>query len=97
MASQIGGATYQASLPRRAKTAPVDPLLHPTVGGLTIGALSSSTGAVLIDAAVGAGVGYLIAPRGTDRTGYMLGGGLAVGVAGGLGLLGLIGYRLLSR
>ena len=88
-------ATQVITLPRRAVAPAVNPILKPTLGGLTLGALSSSTGAVLIDAAVGAGVGYLIAPK-SDKTGYMVGGSLAVGVAGGLGLLGLIGWRYLA-
>lgn len=97
MAAQVKSTASQVNLPRRAPAAPVDPMLKPTIGGLTLGALSTSTGAVLVDGLVGAGVGYLIAPKGTDRTGYTLGGALAVGLAGGLGLLGLVGYRLLSR
>jgi len=67
-------------------------LLRPTVGAITLGALSSSTGSVLVDMGVGAAVGYLIAPS-DEKAGYALGGGAAAGLAGALGLLGLLGYR----
>jgi hypothetical protein len=57
----------------------------------TLGDLSTST-ALLIDGAIGAGVGYLIAPA-SSKTGYALGGGLASGFFGLMGLAGTLVYR----
>jgi len=64
----------------------------PTPGGVLLGALSQSTGSLLLDAAIGAGVGFLIAPE-NKRAGYVVGGAAATGLAGVLGLAGLLGVR----
>lgn len=58
---------------------------------LALGALSQSTGSVVIDAAIGGAAGYLLAP-GTKKSTYALGGAIATGLGGALGLVGTIGY-----
>lgn len=63
-------------------------------GGLVLGVLSESSGWIVIDAVVGGGVGWLIAPKGQEA-GYALGGAAATGLGGVLGLLGLLGWRYL--
>jgi hypothetical protein len=55
------------------------------VESLALGALSQSTGSVLIDAAIGGAAGYLFAPKGTKAR-YALGGAVATGLTGVLGL-----------
>lgn len=72
-------------------------ILKPTLGGLTLGALSASSGSILVDAGIGAGIGWLIAPSGREKTAYAVGGGVATGLAGVLGLGGLLVYRYLIR
>ena len=57
-----------------------------------LGTLSQSTGSVLVDVAIGAGIGWLIAPEG-KAPGYVIGGAAATGVLGVLGLAGLLGVR----
>ena len=89
-------ATQVTALPRRSAAPPLDPMLRPTLGGATLGALSSSTGNALLDVGVGAAIGWLIAPSG-QKEGYALAGGAATGLAGALGLLGVLGYRYLTR
>lgn len=62
-----------------------------------VGALSSfvstSSGSVLIDAGIGAGMGYLLAPAAAKTT-YAVAGALLGGVGGlfGLALLGVYAY-----
>ena len=53
----------------------------------TIGALTTSTGSPLTDALVGGIVGYLVAPR-SERKAFAVGGAVATGLAGVIGLLG---------
>jgi hypothetical protein len=74
----------------------VDPSIQtPTgLGATTLGVLSSSTGSLLVDGVIGAGVGYLMAPR-SKRGKYALGMGLATGVGGVLGLALGVGYLYL--
>jgi hypothetical protein len=64
----------------------------PTPGGIVLGTLSQSSGSILIDAAIGAGVGWLIAPK-EKQGAYVVGGAVATGVLGLLGLAGLLGVR----
>lgn len=64
----------------------------PTPGGIVLGTLSQSSGSLLVDAAIGAGVGWLIAPKG-KQAGYIVGGAAATGILGLLGLAGLLGVR----
>ena len=61
---------------------------------VVLGGLTESTGWIVVDAAVGAGVGWFIAPKGQE-TGYAIGGALATGLTGVLGLAGLLGWRYL--
>jgi hypothetical protein len=61
------------------------------VADQALGILSSSTGMFLVDGAVGAGVGYIMAPR-NKRGRYALGMGLAAGLGGLLGLALGVGY-----
>lgn len=69
----------------------------PTVGELAMGALSSSSGSVLIDGAVGTAVGYAVAPK-AKRLSYALVTGAATGLGGVFGLgLSLVGMFLLSQ
>lgn len=58
---------------------------------LALGALSQSTGSIVIDAAIGGTAGYLLAPRAKKNT-YALGGAIATGLGGFLGLVGTIGF-----
>lgn len=64
----------------------------PTPGGIVLGTLSQSSGSILVDAAIGAGVGWLIAPE-TKKPAYIVGGAAATGLLGLLGLAGLLGVR----
>jgi hypothetical protein len=83
------------NLPIALPALPAGPTGIPRAGmGQAMGLLSESTGWVFVDAAVGAGVGWLVAPRGQE-TGYVLGGALATGLAGVFGLAGLVGWRYL--
>ena len=60
----------------------------PTLGARTLGMLSvSPSGSELVDAGLGAVVGYLVAPRGL-KTQFALGGAAATGLAGVTGALG---------
>jgi hypothetical protein len=61
------------------------------------GAMSSSTGSILLDAAVGATAGSYLSPTPKDKAGWMAAGALATGLAGVLGLGALIGFRLLKK
>ena len=45
-------------------------------------------------AALGAGAGYLLAPSGAKKN-YAIGSGIATGLFGFFGLLGVVGYRYL--
>jgi hypothetical protein len=67
------------------------PMMPKTGMGQAMGLLSESTGWIILDAALGGGVGWMLAPRGQE-TGYVLGGALATGLAGVFGLAGLVGY-----
>ena len=69
----------------------------PTVAAIGLGAISSSTGSVLLDAALGAGIGYAISPDEQERTPYVAAGAAAAGVAGLLGVGLIIGYRYWIR
>jgi hypothetical protein len=62
------------------------------VGGAILASVSSSSGSVPIDGLIGAGIGYFLAPRG-EKLGYAVGGGLAGGLAGVLGIAGLLAFR----
>jgi hypothetical protein len=66
------------------------------MGAMALGVLSQSTGSVLLDAGIGALVGYAVAPK-KERAGYVAGGAAATAVAGVLGLAGLLVYRYYRR
>ena len=68
----------------------------PGMGAAALGVLSQSSGSMLVDAGIGALVGYAIAP-GKDRIGYVAGGAAATALAGVLGLAGLLAFRYLRR
>lgn len=67
-----------------------------TVEPLALGALSQSTGSIVIDAAIGGVTGYVLAPE-RAKTTYALGGALATGLGGLLGLVGTVGYILATK
>lgn len=77
--------------------APVPALGSDSIFGTLTGVLSRSTGSVAADALIGALAGYLVAPRADARLAFALGGGVATGAAGVLGLVGTIGYGCWSR
>lgn len=59
--------------------------------------LGSPTGFTLLDAGLGALVGYLVAKRTEDRTVYAIGGALAAYALGTVGLVGVAGAGLYAR
>lgn len=63
---------------------------------LVSGVLSGSTGSVLWDAALGGGVGYLLAPA-HAKLGITLAGAALAGLGGVLGLSLLVGYTVFSK
>jgi hypothetical protein len=65
------------------------------LGAAALGVLSSSTGSFIVDGAIGAGVGYFMAPR-NKRGKYALGMGLVTGIGGVLGLALGVGYIYLK-
>jgi hypothetical protein len=69
---------------------------RPTIGAVGLGAISQGTGSSLTDAAIGAGIGYLISPSDAERALYAAYGALAVGLGGVLGIGILVGVRYLS-
>lgn len=71
---------------------PAGRILQPTLGGKMMGAISMSSGSVILDAIAGGAVGYVIAPK-SERTGYVIAGAAATGVGGILGMLLVGGYR----
>jgi hypothetical protein len=62
-----------------------------TAESLVLGAFSQSTGSVLIDGAIGGAAGYFLAPR-SERNRYALGGAIATGLGGALGLVATLGF-----
>jgi hypothetical protein len=61
------------------------------VESLALGALSQSTGSALVDAAIGGAAAYALAPRGAKAR-YALGGAVATGLTGVLGLVATLGF-----
>jgi hypothetical protein len=61
------------------------------VESLALGALSQSTGSALIDAAIGGAAAYAFAPPGAKAR-YALGGAVATGLTGALGLVATMGF-----
>lgn len=64
---------------------------------LLLGALSSSSGSALVDAVLGAALGYWIAPEQDRRTWWVAGSAAAVGTTGVLGALAVVTYGLCKR
>jgi hypothetical protein len=62
------------------------------VGNVVLASVSSSTGIVPLDGLIGAGIGYFVAPK-DEKVVYAVGGGLAGGLAGVLGIAILLGVR----
>lgn len=66
------------------------------VESLALGILSQSTGSVLVDAAIGGAVGYFFAPQ-ASRNRFAVGGAIATGLGGVLGLVGTVGFIVASN
>lgn len=64
--------------------------------GTVVDVLSTSTGSVVLDAAIGGAVGYLTAPA-RRRLAYFIGGTALTGVGGLLGLVVLLAGTYVSR
>ena len=62
-----------------------------SVEPLVLGAISQSTGSILIDSAIGGVTGYLLAPEKCQAR-YAVGGAVATGLGGLLGLLGTVAF-----
>jgi predicted cation transporter len=67
-----------------------------TVEPYLLGALSQSTGSVVVDGIIGGTTGYLMAPN-DARARYAVGGAVATGLGGALGLLGTIAFILATQ
>jgi len=65
--------------------------------GSVMHALSWSTGSIFADAIIGGAAGYFLSPSASDRWKWMLGGGVATGAAGALGLLATAGLSYARR
>lgn len=69
---------------------------QPSVSDALFGALSGSSGSILIDASVGGAVGFFLAPK-SKKLGYVALGAASTGLAGVLGLVGFLGYVYLAK
>jgi len=67
------------------------------LSGMALRGLTQSTGSLLIDGTLGAAAGYFAAPSDHQRVGYAVGGAVATGLAGLLGLVAILGYSYISR
>ncbi len=63
---------------------------------IALGALSQSTGSILIDTAIGGAVGYAMAPK-KQKYRYAVGGAVATGLAGVFGLLATAAFALANQ
>jgi hypothetical protein len=63
---------------------------------LLLGALSQSTGSILIDGAIGGATAYALAPA-DARARYAVGGAAATGLGGLVGLVGTVAFALATR
>jgi len=68
----------------------------PSLGAVGLGGISFGSGSILVDAALGSGVGYLIAPSG-EKERYVVGGAVASGLGGLLGIGVLLACRYWRR
>jgi hypothetical protein len=71
-----------------------EPLPPVGMGQAMLGAATASTGNAILDALLGAGVGWVVAPA-EARIPYAVGGALATALFGVLGLAGTVGFRVL--
>jgi len=68
-------------------------VLAPSAKEKTFGALTTSVlASPALDGAAGAAVGWVVAPS-NAKVGYALGGGIATGLFGWLGLVGTLAWR----
>jgi hypothetical protein len=67
------------------------------LSGIALRGITQSTGSFLVDGTLGAAAGYFAAPTDRQRFGYAVGGAVATGVAGLLGLVAIIGYSYVNR
>jgi len=66
----------------------------PSLGQVTLGALSSSTGSVVGDAALGGAIGYV---AGGERVTMAVLGASLTAIGGTLGILGTLAYIVITR
>jgi hypothetical protein len=81
---------------RRTGVASPLPVPQPTLAARALGQLSSSIGSPVLDGAAGAAIAYLVAPP-SKKVGYAIGGGLASGFFGLLGLGGTLVWRAFDK
>lgn len=67
------------------------------LGADTPALLGSATGSVLLDAVIGAGIGFAMAERKQDRLLWAGGGAVAALLAGTVGLMGVVGVGMYVR
>ena len=70
-----------------------DKIVHTTMGSETHNVLTASTGSTLLDAGLGAGIGYLLYPS----LGFAMAGAFLAAVGGVAGIALLVGYRIAVR
>ena len=70
-------------------------VLNP-IESVVLGAFSQSTGSVLFDSAIGGTTAYFMAPD-TAKARYALGGAVATGIGGLLGLVATVGFILATQ
>jgi hypothetical protein len=61
-----------------------------------LGTVSQSTGSIIVDTAIGGVVGYALAPD-RAKLRYAVGGGLATGLGGVLGLAGTVAFIFATK
>jgi hypothetical protein len=66
------------------------------IESVVLGAFSQSTGSILFDSVNGAGTAYAMAPD-NAKARYALGGAVATGLGGLLGLLATVGFIWATR
>lgn len=66
------------------------------IESVVLGAFSQSTGSVLFDSAIGATTAYALAPD-QAKARYALGGAVATGIGGLLGLVATVGFIYASQ
>jgi hypothetical protein len=79
---------------RQATTARISTGIGSAMGPIEsvgLGALSQSTGSVILDGLIGGTAAYWLAPKGA-KTRYAVGGAVATGLGGALGLVATLGF-----